>query len=136
MYKTVYGEEVIPSKICIKCKKDLPLSMYRKHGGSNYLRTECIECGNKLNSVRNVIKKSIPAVPPDYCCPICGRDEASVKGQGGKRSGAWCCDHNHTTNQFRGWLCHQCNRALGSMNEDVNRLKSAIEYLELHKNDS
>ena len=39
-------------------------------------------------------------------------------------------DHNHSTGKVRGLLCDKCNRAIGLMQENINSLKSAIEYLE------
>lgn len=41
-----------------------------------------------------------------------------------------CLDHCHTTGQVRGLLCHNCNRALGLLQDNTDFLKSAIEYLE------
>lgn len=39
-------------------------------------------------------------------------------------------DHNHTTKEVRGLLCHNCNRGIGLLQEDTSVLKSAINYLE------
>ncbi len=39
-------------------------------------------------------------------------------------------DHDHTTGEVRGLLCHNCNRAIGLLREDPERLRRAIEYLE------
>ena len=38
-------------------------------------------------------------------------------------------DHCHETKKVRGLLCHQCNVALGHMNDDPQRLEKAISYL-------
>lgn len=39
-------------------------------------------------------------------------------------------DHCHKTGAVRGMLCHNCNRALGLLQDDVELLKAAINYLE------
>jgi hypothetical protein len=38
-------------------------------------------------------------------------------------------DHDHATNQFRGLLCSKCNQAIGLLNEDLNLLDKAAQYL-------
>lgn len=116
-------------KTCAKCNTTKPLASFCKASGGNYRRSECRDCEKELARIRKRIKESAPPVPENYHCPICGRNEEQVKGRGGAKSGTWCCDHDHTTNEFRGWLCHQCNRALGTMNDSIDRLQAAIEYL-------
>ena len=63
-----------------------------------------------------------------YECPICLADEDKAAGRGGNSS-TWVLDHNHDTDEFRGWLCHSCNRALGCFNDDVPRMQRAIKYI-------
>jgi hypothetical protein len=41
-----------------------------------------------------------------------------------------CLDHDHSTGQIRGWLCHNCNKALGLLRDNPARLRRAITYLE------
>lgn len=53
-------------------------------------------------------------------------DKCEACGKGGKI----CMDHNHKTSTFRGWLCDDCNLVLGRAKDDVNILKSLVQYLE------
>jgi len=39
-------------------------------------------------------------------------------------------DHCHTTGKVRGLLCHNCNRALGLLKDNIDSFKRAIVYLE------
>jgi len=59
-------------------------------------------------------------------CAICKQPETA--GRAGKIK-LLSVDHSHTTKQLRGLLCDNCNKALGCMHDNIERLKSAIEYL-------
>lgn len=39
-------------------------------------------------------------------------------------------DHNHTTGVIRGILCRPCNTTLGHAQDNINRLRGLIHYLE------
>jgi len=39
-------------------------------------------------------------------------------------------DHDHSTGQFRGWICEHCNKALGFVKDDPALLRKLAEYLE------
>jgi len=38
-------------------------------------------------------------------------------------------DHDHSTGQFRGFLCQRCNSVLGFMDDDPRRLETAADYI-------
>lgn len=59
----------------------------------------------------------------NYRCAIC---RAKKPGVLTKR---FALDHCHKTNKIRGFLCRKCNVALGSFDDSVKLLKSAIRYL-------
>lgn len=57
----------------------------------------------------------------NYMCAICKTKDP------GKTN--WHADHDHKTGQKRGILCHKCNTGLGLLQDDIEILCSAIEYL-------
>jgi len=38
-------------------------------------------------------------------------------------------EHDHRTGKPGGWICDSCNTGLGRFKDDVELLKSAIEFL-------
>jgi hypothetical protein len=44
-----------------------------------------------------------------------------------------CLDHDHETNQIRGFLCHDCNTGLGKFKDSPELLLMAVDYLVKHK---
>jgi len=121
-------EHITETKVCNKCSIEKPVSHFSKCSGGNYLRPECRECNNELSKVRSILKTKYGNPPSGYLCPICNLSEDEVKGKGGK-AGAWVIDHCHTTDSFRGWLCHKCNRGIGNFDDDIQLMYNAIEYL-------
>jgi hypothetical protein len=122
--------EGIETKVCAKCKKNLPITKFGKASGGNYYRGECKSCAKELTIAREKAKLSAPKVEENHICPICERTEEQVRNRGGKKSGSWCCDHSHTTGKFRGWICHDCNRGIGNLGDDIDRLHRAIKYIQ------
>lgn len=60
-------------------------------------------------------------------CAICGTDDP-----GTGRTGRMAIDHDHETGLVRGLLCGPCNRAIGLLGDDPQRLLSAAAYLTQH----
>jgi hypothetical protein len=128
------------AKRCKSCREIHPLSNFHKSKeGSKGLMAVCRPCYNK--KVRKkydpLKKKSIrlkyiygityeeykaKLQGQDNGCAICG-----IKIPGG--NGDFYVDHNHTTGQVRGLLCHWCNFMIGQSKEDPEILQSGIDYL-------
>lgn len=100
----------------------------------------CLDCrptayqeGAKARAARNEPKRKPRvrtktlhrAAPYEACrCEICGtRFSASSV----TTTARW--DHNHGTGQFRGWLCHHCNVALGLLGDNPEVIEAAASYL-------
>ena len=64
----------------------------------------------------------------DFKCAICKKQNLD-----GKRL---YVDHNHDTGKVRALLCRKCNSILGYADENIDILKSSIEYLQLHNRSS
>lgn len=58
-------------------------------------------------------------------CAICGSEDP--KREGDKRL---LVDHDHSTGEVRGLLCHDCNMGIGRFNDDPELLMAAIRYLQ------
>jgi len=61
----------------------------------------------------------------DYTCHICGCKV--VQKHGGNKA---CLDHCHTTGNLRGVLCNRCNKGIGLLDDSVDVLQKAIDYLQ------
>jgi len=68
-------------------------------------------------------------VEQDNRCAICKNPETVVH----KRTGlvlSLSIDHDHKTGKARKLLCRRCNSGIGMFEEDINLLRTAIQYLE------
>lgn len=131
---TLFPDEIVKTKFCKKCNKDLPLSSFGKASGGNYLYSECRDCSKRLSKERKIIRQNNPlADAENHSCPICERTHEQAKGTGGaKLKNAWVADHDHDTKKFRGYICHTCNRGLGIFQDSTKMLENAINYLKEH----
>ena len=132
-------------KNCSICKSGKPFSEFSKSNspkGDGYQYT-CRSCNTiekrkwrEANTDKNRNTKYLKKfgvtledvtkilVSQDNKCGICG-----IQIEMGPKTHL---DHNHETNQVRGFLCQKCNHGLGLFNDSTNILKSAIIYLDKH----
>lgn len=115
----------IPTRICNKCMEVKPITEFHKDKGRrDALKRHpvCSKCLRKHNQVVNKIKKNAP--PKPNVCECCGRNpdtDSTIRG--------WAMDHNHFTEEFRGWICQTCNIGLGHFKDSVEGLLKAVDYL-------
>jgi hypothetical protein len=112
-------------KACGKCKARKSKSAFAKDKGRRLgLQSTCREC-----QAQDKYKSRYGITPAEYeerleyqegVCQIC-----RLPPSGGRLN----VDHCHDTNNLRGLLCGNCNRALGLFKEDEANVLSAVEYL-------
>ena len=70
-------------------------------------------------------KRQVPNV--GTCCDRCGRDPGPKKNDLTKAKLVF--DHCHETLQHRGWLCDNCNRAMGMLGDDIAGMILSAKYI-------
>lgn len=68
-------------------------------------------------------------------CKICGIP-ITKHGEDAPRNKLAMVDHCHTTGKVRGLLCLECNTGLGKFKDDIELMRTAIEYLEVNREGS
>lgn len=105
-------------KVCTYCNQEKPIFEFPKHYATkDKLDSRCKQCKSKQNKILKEIKKLAPEKPA--VCDCCK-----------KPTDKWRCDHDHTTNKFRGWLCDNCNTGIGKLGDSLSSLMYAVRYLE------
>jgi len=151
-FKKLYGAD--GKKQCSKCSSYLDWDCFRrrKMDGKTYLHSSCNACNkvswdkwiaNNKEHYQKVKKEGQDALHHNHkkyerngltkerydvafeiqkgLCAICQKPS--------KDNQSLAMDHNHKTNEFRGLLCKECNRALGLFGDNIDTLTNAVTYL-------
>ena len=105
-------------KCCGKIKPDWHFQWKPSTGGLNS-RT-CEDCRRYNTRILNALKKKHKP-RKNQCCQVCG---ISIT-----ESGKANLDHCHKTGRFRGWLCKECNMAIGLLGDTKMGVSKALKYL-------
>lgn len=125
----VPGDPTATEKRCTICGQIKPLDQfYADKRNATGRMSSCRECFNKRDAERKVFQKygltpeqrSAMAEAQDHRCPICREARVLV------------VDHCHKSGKVRALLCDRCNRLLGVADDQIDLLKSAIQFLKAH----
>ncbi len=114
---------------CTKCGEVKPLDGFHKDcRREGTFRRWCKSCVARAGRVTKLKKYGITIDQYEmmlerqhYGCKICGQQCATGR--------SLAVDHCHQTGRVRGLLCIKCNKALGLLDDDVNRMNLAAQYL-------
>lgn len=70
------------------------------------------------------------AVPPRMAtskCECCARRYIDMPNKKAKYP---CLDHDHATGKFRGWICDDCNLAIGRAGDTLAGVNRLVAYME------
>jgi hypothetical protein len=129
--------------VCSECgerKDNIEYQFYSnrftKDGYRLRVNTYCRSCSTRiskeLSQIKNKVKKQYPQPAYGEPCAICDKPVYKHKSEvpaGVDGTWGWQCDHDHETNEFRGWLCKKCNTGLGALGDNLESLLRAVEYL-------
>ena len=82
---------------------------------------------NELKRVETIAGRPIA----DHC-EACGdhyEPNYIHHGRRAKKRNRLHFDHDHETGKFRGWLCPDCNAALGYLKDNPSRISGLLEYI-------
>lgn len=66
----------------------------------------------------------------DYEAMLASQDSRCALCRKCENGRQWHVDHDHKTGRVRGILCDNCNRGIGQLGDDPNRLRRAASYIE------
>lgn len=138
----------LTNKKCVGCGEVKPSSAFYVRRNRNSLLSRCKECMRDTGTRARVWRTENPekadtiitrcrakrfgltleaysALILEYgqSCNVCGASNTSSFHR------RLSLDHDHKTNELRGFLCGDCNHALGNVKDSVERLEGLINYL-------
>jgi len=149
----------IVTKVCASCKKELSIESFRVLTTARDVgryRHMCRDCEriysreyaeqHEEEQFDSNLKRKYGITSVDYevlftiqkgLCAICRKPEKR-RGSGGKvglrgpktdKIRRLAVDHDHTTGQVRGLVCHDCNVTMGFLDESPERIGQILHYM-------
>jgi hypothetical protein len=114
----------------------LATKFYSFHAGFQKQQQVQVSLGDS-KVVKFVSKEQFAKIEKQGAVALSQRDRAALAGRPKPNNCEVCgqsgvpifWDHDHTSGHFRGWICRDCNFALGFARDSVERLEKLIVYL-------
>ena len=115
--------ECATHKLCVECGKmqdssTAHVNSKSQRTGKLYLNSACRPCHNHRVTVVSKLKQKHAHPPDGTPCECCGRVSKLF------------LDHAHGSDEFRGWICRECNSGIGLLGDSAVALRKALAYLE------
>lgn len=107
-------------KPCKSCKQIKPINVFELKPTEASYRNICRTCRNYAQRTRRRLRKQHMkeyGKPQNQPCKVCSQKVPLV------------FDHCHRTSRFRGWICKDCNAAIGKLGDNLEGLERARTYL-------
>ena len=109
-------------KSCRECGEYFPIEKYSRnytnmHSGREYRQSVCRGCTREQDLARRTLGKQHARPESGRPCECCGRISKLF------------LDHDHSTLEFRGFICRECNSGIGYLGDDAAGVERALEYL-------
>jgi hypothetical protein len=141
------------SKRCCKCGIEKSINEFYLRSDNNKYRSDCKTCHGLKAKTRwskdpSFRSKGLKRSRAHTLKTKYGIDEQTYQKMFANQEGKcaickttdpgtardnFAVDHCHTTGEVRGLLCTDCNTTLGKFNDEIERFKAAIAYLEASK---
>lgn len=105
------------TKQCKLCRQVKPIDQFAKNG--TWFRPECKSCNNEKMNEYYKLRRKFDTPDLGTPCECCGDTSELL-----------VFDHCHDTNEHRGWLCSNCNTAIGKLGDTIEGVQLAVDYLE------
>ena len=130
VYKRTSNKDWFSCRLCAKARNDRfneknPSSVRNAYKKNYYLTKDGTKISKEIYDGMLIKQKNL--------CAICMRPETINKNIKNINPKRLSIDHCHKTRKIRGLLCHKCNVSIGAMQESIELLQSAIDYLKKHK---
>lgn len=116
-----------------KCKDENCENIFTPRGPSHlYCSDSCKENNGYYMRTYGITRNDYEKMEKaqGYKCAICN-SEGFLIGEN-NHSAKLAVDHCHKSGKVRKLLCHNCNRALGLLQENISNFEAAISYLKEH----